>query len=1066
MDDGDQDYIFFGTPIEREEELSGRKRKMAAEAGQMRSLPPWKQEVRDDEGRKRFHGAFTGGFSAGYYNTVGSKEGWTPQTFTSSRKNRAEMKEQTIYNFLDDDEKVELEGRSLGMTSQFDTFGFTTAEVARKQVEKEQQKRPSAIPGPVPDEIVVPAPNSIGLYMMHIQYFILDRTLVAFLQNTCLQCVGIKLLLKMGWRHGRSIGAGPTNLHDTRREARKAFLAFSCNEERSRHMESRPNEHGYLDSEETIPAAAAEPSICQSTPEFVRHPKRDIHGLGYDPYKHAPEFRESKRLRGRDTTNVMRSKGAGVTENIFGSRSRKIAPGIGIGALEELDVEDEDIYASGFDFEETPIEVEEPMKSTKEKKQSVNKKDVTIPGFRLASVTNFQPERFLPPVVPSDFEPHHKFPVQLEGDLNISDAPPLEVPPPEDNELKRMIDGMATLVARCGRAFEYLSRERNEGNPLFSFLCGGDSEEYYRRRLWEEQRKHSDQLKLPLQKKSTTTQKMSAESRGRLLGERPLERGSDSSNVSVPAADVVRIQSILSDTFTKPASLLEVAQTEKPFKNDPAKQERFEQFLKDKYHGGLRSTNSGGMSELHRAQERLDFEAAAETIEKGGLKKVTADQLTDSSFNAGTRFTSGGIEKLDIQRHKPNQDERTGNRSCPKREEYQWRPAPILCKRFDLLDPFAGKPPPLPRIRSKMDSFILISHPVHDIKDTAPAASKNPPSEILPEFSETNEPAQETAPEPNVSTVQKPVDLYKAIFSDDSDDENNDSSVSQIDSKKTEVVNTTLNRLIAGDFLESLGKELGLEVPRGSFDSMPNNNVVASGKEHKGLADVRSLSEHDGSMRPGSKITPSATMEIVKQQENVAGIRTVTSSGDICELQPPTISQSSKSHAIESGNSRDMNLNKSLDCDKSSCKFFEHFIFKSEKEKRKTRDNKSRGHKRHGQRSCTSDTDSSDCEDQRDQSSSETKREKKGHGKRRKHSKNRKKRRKTSRSSSPSSDAEWVHTEYKRDKISGRQGTEIISSPSDRHSKYYHDDQHKEKKHYYYNNGFYFWLVFVPLILI
>ena len=32
-------------------------------------------EVRDSQGRVRFHGAFTGGFSAGYFNTVGSKEG-------------------------------------------------------------------------------------------------------------------------------------------------------------------------------------------------------------------------------------------------------------------------------------------------------------------------------------------------------------------------------------------------------------------------------------------------------------------------------------------------------------------------------------------------------------------------------------------------------------------------------------------------------------------------------------------------------------------------------------------------------------------------------------------------------------------------------------------------------------------------------------------------------------------------------------------------------------------------------------------------------------------------------
>jgi Protein of unknown function (DUF1604) len=30
--------------------------------------------------------------------------GWTPQTFTSSRKNRAEVNKQSIYSFLDEDE--------------------------------------------------------------------------------------------------------------------------------------------------------------------------------------------------------------------------------------------------------------------------------------------------------------------------------------------------------------------------------------------------------------------------------------------------------------------------------------------------------------------------------------------------------------------------------------------------------------------------------------------------------------------------------------------------------------------------------------------------------------------------------------------------------------------------------------------------------------------------------------------------------------------------------------------------------------------------------------------------
>ncbi|RWW66915.1 hypothetical protein BHE74_00025678 [Ensete ventricosum] len=84
--------------------------------------------------------------------------------------------------------------------------------------------------------------------------------------------------------------------------------------------------------------------------------------------------------------------------------------------------------------------------------------------------------------------------------------------------------------------------------------------------------------------------------------------------------------------------LLEVA---KPFKDDPAKQERFEQFLKDKYEGGLRSTQpSGIMSENDRARERLDFEAAAEAIEKGESKKL----LASSSMEQFTTL-SGVVEQ-------------------------------------------------------------------------------------------------------------------------------------------------------------------------------------------------------------------------------------------------------------------------------------------------------------------------------------------------------------------------------------------------------------------------------------
>jgi G patch domain-containing protein 1 len=72
-DSDSEDYITVGTPIERELEARAGARKAAAQdPGSTKALPVWKQAATDEQGRRRFHGAFTGGFSAGYYNTVGS----------------------------------------------------------------------------------------------------------------------------------------------------------------------------------------------------------------------------------------------------------------------------------------------------------------------------------------------------------------------------------------------------------------------------------------------------------------------------------------------------------------------------------------------------------------------------------------------------------------------------------------------------------------------------------------------------------------------------------------------------------------------------------------------------------------------------------------------------------------------------------------------------------------------------------------------------------------------------------------------------------------------------------
>lgn len=164
--------------------------------------------------------------------------------------------------------------------------------------------------------------------------------------------------------------------------------------------------------------------------------------------------------------------------------------------------------------------------------------------------------RFDPPEIPKGFVPQHKFPAPLEIGSKSADAPPPEVPPPENNNLKVLIEGVATLVARCGKLFEDLSREKHRSNPLFAFLHGGDGCDFYARKLWEECQKRGNQTKLWEGKMFQNSHKMSAESRGKVLGEKALQKSTEDSSSMIASADAVNLQFNLSDTFIKPASFV------------------------------------------------------------------------------------------------------------------------------------------------------------------------------------------------------------------------------------------------------------------------------------------------------------------------------------------------------------------------------------------------------------------------------------------------------------------------------------------------------------------------------
>ncbi|KAF7146165.1 hypothetical protein RHSIM_Rhsim04G0157200 [Rhododendron simsii] len=85
---------------------------------------------------------------------------------------------------------------------------------------------------------------------------------------------------------------------------------------------------------------------------------------------------------------------------------------------------------------------------------------------------------------PPSFPPHmppHLGPSPLLGPY---DSPPPPVAPPSDPEIQKCIDKLVEYIAKNGPEFEALIREKQQDNPAYIFLFGGEGHNYYRYKLW------------------------------------------------------------------------------------------------------------------------------------------------------------------------------------------------------------------------------------------------------------------------------------------------------------------------------------------------------------------------------------------------------------------------------------------------------------------------------------------------------------------------------------------------------------------------------------------------------
>ena len=158
---------------------------------------------------------------------MGSKEGWTPSTFVSSRSNRAKYSQQKKEDFMDASDLAEQgDGKDIQTTEEFAGLGGRSAKLPTNIL--------------VPDELLEPTNDSIGL----------------------------KLLRIMGWKDGQ--GVGPRKRKN-----------------RTEDEEEKGEENEDVQISQTYKDFKFAPKDVQI---FEADVKGNFHGLGFDPLAATPEF--------------------------------------------------------------------------------------------------------------------------------------------------------------------------------------------------------------------------------------------------------------------------------------------------------------------------------------------------------------------------------------------------------------------------------------------------------------------------------------------------------------------------------------------------------------------------------------------------------------------------------------------------------------------------------------------------------------------------------------------------------------------------------------------------------
>ncbi|XP_063109003.1 G patch domain-containing protein 1 isoform X3 [Cavia porcellus] len=679
--DSEEDLVSYGTGLEPLEEGERPKK----------PVPLQDQTVRDEKGRyKRFHGAFSGGFSAGYFNTVGSKEGWTPSTYVSSRQNRADRSVLSPEDFMDEEDLSE--------------FGIapkaivTTDDFASKTKDKIQEKarQLAAATAPIPgatllDDFIAPAKLSVGF----------------------------ELLRKMGWKEGQGIGPR-TKRRPRRQKPDPGVKIYGCALPPGGSEESEDEDDDYLPDNVTFAPKDVTPV------DFT--PKDNVHGLEYkglDP--HQALFGTSA-----EHFNLFSGEPQGAS-SLLGdaglNKGRKLGisgQAFGVGALEE---EDDDIYATEtLSKYDTVLKDEEPgdglygwtapkqYRSQKESEKDLRYIGKILDGFSLASKPLSSKKIYPPPELPRDYRPVHYF-------------RPVVAATSENSRLLQVLSESAGKAVHDPTTHSRHQLNASKRGELLGEMPVQGSATSVLEFLSQKDRERIKEMKLATDLKAAQLQARSLAQSAANSRARPSspDLGHSPWHVALGGA-------------TAPTR----ASNFRPFAKDPEKQKRYEKFLLHMKKGqkdALERCLDPSMTEWERGREREEFARAAQ------LYTASHSTLSSRFTHAKEEDDSEQVEVPRDQELVSSQNDVTDKQSAVKmkmfgkltRDVFEWHPDKLLCKRFNVPDPYPGSTlVGLPRVkRDKYSVFNFLTLPETTPPPTAPASS-----EKGPQLRETRKPSR------------------------------------------------------------------------------------------------------------------------------------------------------------------------------------------------------------------------------------------------------------------------------------------------------------------------------------